>query len=156
MPNPTSHTAGPHDFGSPHPDPSDLAALLADGYLGSVWLTGQAPSRDLRRGRYTPESMKHPGKMLPTIPRYAIRTYTNPGDVVLDPWPASAPQSSKPCASAATASESSTKPNGSPRQPTTSATPSKPVYQAGARSTTATPPRCRPYCRQACTGRSLW
>ncbi|WBB53895.1 DNA methyltransferase [Verrucosispora sp. WMMD573] len=84
-PRPTSHTAGPHDFGSPHPDPSDLAALLADGYLGSVWLTGQAPSRDLRRGRYTPESLTHPGKMLPTIPRYAIRTYTNPGDVVLDP-----------------------------------------------------------------------
>ncbi|MFB9851070.1 TRM11 family SAM-dependent methyltransferase [Micromonospora andamanensis] len=64
---------------------SDLAALLAEGYLGSVWLTGQHPSRDLRRGRYTPQSLTHPGKMLPTIPRYAIRTYTNPGDVVLDP-----------------------------------------------------------------------
>ncbi|MFY1632382.1 TRM11 family SAM-dependent methyltransferase [Solwaraspora sp. WMMB335] len=64
---------------------SDLAALLAEGYLGSVWLTGQHPARDLRRGRYTPESMTHPGKMLPTIPRYAIRTYTNPGEIVLDP-----------------------------------------------------------------------
>ncbi|MEV0396483.1 TRM11 family SAM-dependent methyltransferase [Polymorphospora rubra] len=62
-----------------------MAALLAEGYLGSVWLTGQHPSRDLRRGRYTPDSMTHPGKMLPTIPRYAIRTYTTPGDVVLDP-----------------------------------------------------------------------
>ncbi|MDG4829943.1 DNA methyltransferase [Solwaraspora sp. WMMD1047] len=69
----------------PHRDEPDLAALLAEGYLGAVWLTGQAPSRDLRRGRYTRDSMTHPGKMLPTIPRYAIRTYTQPGDVVLDP-----------------------------------------------------------------------
>ncbi|WP_313887025.1 TRM11 family SAM-dependent methyltransferase [Salinispora arenicola] len=70
---------------SPYPAASDLAVLLAEGYLGSVWLTGQTASRDLRRGRYTPESLTHPGKMLPTIPRYAIRTYTNPGDLVLDP-----------------------------------------------------------------------
>jgi hypothetical protein len=66
-------------------DPADLATLLAAGYLGSVWLTGQTASRDLRRGRYTPESMQHPGRMIPTIARYAIRTYTAPGEVVLDP-----------------------------------------------------------------------
>ncbi|GLY98851.1 hypothetical protein Acsp02_61050 [Actinoplanes sp. NBRC 103695] len=66
-------------------DATDLATLLAAGYLGSVWLTGQTASRDLRRGRYTPESMQHPGKMIPTIARYAIRTYTAPGEVVLDP-----------------------------------------------------------------------
>jgi tRNA G10 N-methylase Trm11 len=59
--------------------------LLSAGYLGSVWLTGQTASRDLRRGRYTKQSNKHPGKMLPTIARYAIRTYTAPGDVVFDP-----------------------------------------------------------------------
>lgn len=29
--------------------------------------------------------MTHPGKLLPTIPRYAIRTYTDPRDLVLDP-----------------------------------------------------------------------
>ncbi|WP_173071380.1 TRM11 family SAM-dependent methyltransferase [Phytohabitans houttuyneae] len=63
----------------------DLAPLFADGSPGSVWLTGQTASRDLRRGRYTPESMQHPGKMLPTIARYAIRTYTAPGELVLDP-----------------------------------------------------------------------
>jgi len=63
----------------------DLAALLTEGFLGSVWLTGQTPSRELRRGRYTPESITHPGKMLPTIARYAIRTYTAAGDTVLDP-----------------------------------------------------------------------
>ena len=63
----------------------DRAALLAKGFPSSVWLTGQVPSRELRRGRYTRESMTHPGKMLPAISRYAIRTYTEPGHTVLDP-----------------------------------------------------------------------
>ena len=66
-------------------DPVELAALLGQSFLGSVWLTGQVMSREQRRGRYTPESMTHPGKMLPAIARYAIRTYTAPGEVVLDP-----------------------------------------------------------------------
>jgi len=52
---------------------------------GSVLLTGQTASRDLRRGRYTPASMEHPGKMMPTIPRYLIATYTDEGDLVADP-----------------------------------------------------------------------
>jgi hypothetical protein len=52
---------------------------------GSVWLTGQVCSRDQRRGRYTPASMAHPGKMLPSIARHLIATYTHPGDIVLDP-----------------------------------------------------------------------
>lgn len=60
-------------------------ALRPDGPPGSVWLTGQQQSRALRRGRYTPESITHPGKMLPTIARYAIHTYTDPSDLVLDP-----------------------------------------------------------------------
>ncbi|GAA3950024.1 TRM11 family SAM-dependent methyltransferase [Actinoplanes auranticolor] len=65
--------------------PAETAVLLAQGYPGSVWLTGQQPSRELRKGRYGPESITHPGKMLPTIARYAINTYTQPGDTVLDP-----------------------------------------------------------------------
>jgi DNA methylase len=69
----------------PVPVTGSAAALLAQGYPGSVWLTGQQPSRTLRRGRYTHESITHPGKMLPTIARYAINTYTDPGDLVLDP-----------------------------------------------------------------------
>ncbi len=64
---------------------ADIAALLAEGHPGSVWLTGQHQSRALRRDRYTAESITHPGKMLPTIARYAIHTYTDPGDLVLDP-----------------------------------------------------------------------
>ena len=66
-------------------DPVAVAALLAAGFQGSVWLTGQHPSRDLRRGRYTPASITHPAKMLPTIAEYAINTYTVPGDLVADP-----------------------------------------------------------------------
>ena len=61
------------------------ASPLAAGYAGSVWLTGQTCSRDQRRGRYTPESITHPGKMLPAIAQYAIATYTRPGDLVADP-----------------------------------------------------------------------
>jgi hypothetical protein len=61
--------------------PKDTEELLG----GSVWLTGQRPSRDQRRGRYLPASMSHPAKMLPAIAEWAIRTYTDPGDYVLDP-----------------------------------------------------------------------
>src|SRR4051812_50002823 len=64
------------------PNPADESN---SGNAESVWLTGQHPSRDLRRRRYTPESMAHPGKMLPTIAAQAITTYTQPGDIVLDP-----------------------------------------------------------------------
>ncbi|MGC9667412.1 TRM11 family SAM-dependent methyltransferase [Planosporangium sp. 12N6] len=76
MPEPRPIT--PAIFGSP-------ARLTGQGYPGSVWITGQKPSRELRKGRYTAESITHPGKMLPTIARYAIHTYTDPGDLVLDP-----------------------------------------------------------------------
>lgn len=66
-------------------NPTTIAALLAKGWQGSAWLTGQTCSRDQRRGRYTPVSITHPGKMLPSIARYAIHTYTRPGDLVADP-----------------------------------------------------------------------
>ncbi|KAA9375988.1 MULTISPECIES: TRM11 family SAM-dependent methyltransferase [Microbispora] len=53
--------------------------------VGSVWVTGQQPSRTQRRDRYLPESMKHPGKMLPAIAAQVIATYTEPGELVVDP-----------------------------------------------------------------------
>ncbi|HYN96669.1 MAG TPA: DNA methyltransferase [Pilimelia sp.] len=52
---------------------------------GSVFLTGQTCAREQRRGRYTPESMQHPGKMLPATARYLIATYTTAGEYVADP-----------------------------------------------------------------------
>ncbi|MBN1174990.1 MAG: site-specific DNA-methyltransferase [Micromonosporaceae bacterium] len=51
----------------------------------SVWATGQVCSREQRRGRYLPESLAHPGKMLPSIARYLISTHTTIGDWVCDP-----------------------------------------------------------------------
>src|SRR5438874_1441835 len=38
-----------------------------------------------RKGRYLPESMTHPGKMLPAIAEHAIMHYTQPDDLVIDP-----------------------------------------------------------------------
>ncbi|TDC68435.1 site-specific DNA-methyltransferase [Actinomadura sp. GC306] len=53
--------------------------------LPSVLATGQRPSRLQRHGRYTPESMRHPGKMLPAIAATVIGAFTRPGDLVIDP-----------------------------------------------------------------------
>ena len=52
---------------------------------GSVWATGQDTPAVQRRGRYVPESMAHPAKMLPAVAAHAITTYTQPGELVLDP-----------------------------------------------------------------------
>ncbi|MEV4285454.1 DNA methyltransferase [Nonomuraea bangladeshensis] len=55
------------------------------GVTTSVWATGQRQSRVQRRGRYVPESMQHPGKMLPSIAARVIASYTQPGELVVDP-----------------------------------------------------------------------
>jgi tRNA G10 N-methylase Trm11 len=60
------------------------ARLTADLPL-SVWPTAQQSARFQRAGRYLPESFAHPARMLPAIARRAITTYTDPGDLVLDP-----------------------------------------------------------------------
>ncbi|MGF1431543.1 TRM11 family SAM-dependent methyltransferase [Kitasatospora sp. LaBMicrA B282] len=62
------------------PAPVTLASIPT-----SVWVTAQKPAAGQRRGRYTPTSSAHPAKMLPAIAAHAIATYTNPGDLVLDP-----------------------------------------------------------------------
>lgn len=51
----------------------------------SVLLTAQHPARVQRAGRYRTESTAHPAKMLPAIARHLITTYTDPGDIVVDP-----------------------------------------------------------------------
>ena len=51
----------------------------------SVWPTAQRDARTQRRGRYLPESVAHPAKMLPAIAATAITRYTEPGDLVADP-----------------------------------------------------------------------
>ena len=52
---------------------------------GSVWATGQDTPAVQRRGRYLPESMAHPAKMLPAVAAHAIAAYSRPGELVLDP-----------------------------------------------------------------------
>jgi SAM-dependent methyltransferase len=51
----------------------------------SVLVTGQKPSRIQRQGRYVPEAMKHPARMLPRIAAHVISAYTDPGELVVDP-----------------------------------------------------------------------
>ncbi len=51
----------------------------------SVWNTAPTSAPAQRRGRYVPGSSDHPAKMLPALAAHAIATYTQPGDVVLDP-----------------------------------------------------------------------
>jgi tRNA1(Val) A37 N6-methylase TrmN6 len=52
---------------------------------GTVWATAQHTPARQRHRRYVPESMAHPAKMLPAVAAHAIATYTQPGDLVLDP-----------------------------------------------------------------------
>jgi len=51
----------------------------------SVWPVAQQLAREQRRRRYLDESNAHPGKMLPALAREAIRRYSRPGELVLDP-----------------------------------------------------------------------
>jgi modification methylase len=51
----------------------------------SVWVTAQQAGPSQRRGRYVPDSTRHPARMLPAIAAHAIASYTEPGDLVFDP-----------------------------------------------------------------------
>lgn len=51
----------------------------------SVLCTAQSPSRSQRAGRYLPETIAHPGRMLPAIARHIIEAYTEPHELVFDP-----------------------------------------------------------------------
>ncbi|WP_084526400.1 TRM11 family SAM-dependent methyltransferase [Nocardia vaccinii] len=67
-------------------DPTTPGAATGPAPAVSVWATGQAaPAAQRVRGRYHPDSVKHPAKMLPAIVQHAVQAYTRPGDLVLDP-----------------------------------------------------------------------
>ena len=70
--------------GSPRVAAADKPGTVA-GMGVSVWATAQQTGPVQRRGRYLPESVKHPARMLPAIAAHAVHTYTQPGDLVLDP-----------------------------------------------------------------------
>src|SRR3954451_1774074 len=65
--------------------PAVTSRSVSGSRSGSVWVTGQQTPAVQRRGRYVPESMAHPAKMLPAVAAHAIATYTRPGELVLDP-----------------------------------------------------------------------
>ncbi|NUS88896.1 MAG: site-specific DNA-methyltransferase [Streptomyces sp.] len=50
-----------------------------------MWNTAPTSAPAQRGDRYTTGSAAHPAKMLPAIAAHAIRTYTQPGELVLDP-----------------------------------------------------------------------
>ncbi len=78
--------ARPADTGPADPaDPPPTRTGLADEVPISVWATAQTSPAAQRKGRFVPESTAHPAKMLPAIAAHAIRHYTRPGDLVLDP-----------------------------------------------------------------------
>ena len=69
---------------SPGSGEPNRGPLFAGGDL-SVWATAQSTGPVQRRGRYLPQSVKHPARMLPAIAEHAVRAYTEPGDLVFDP-----------------------------------------------------------------------
>lgn len=51
----------------------------------SVWAVAQQAPRQQRLGRFLPESIKHPARMLPALAARAIQEFTQVGDLVMDP-----------------------------------------------------------------------
>ncbi len=73
------------DPDEPRRNPSSDPGTAVPPQILSVWVTAQQAGPSQRRGRYVPDSVKHPARMLPAIAAHAIETYTQPGDLVLDP-----------------------------------------------------------------------
>ncbi|WP_159927781.1 MULTISPECIES: TRM11 family methyltransferase [Nocardia] len=76
----TTDTTGTGTVDSGTATPTGPAAVPV-----SVWATAQTAPAVQRRGRYHPDSVKHPAKMFPAIVQHAVAAYTRPGDLVLDP-----------------------------------------------------------------------
>jgi modification methylase len=51
----------------------------------AVWPVAQTSAQYQRAGRYHPGCTAHPAKMLPDLARRIIATYSEPGDLVVDP-----------------------------------------------------------------------
>lgn len=81
-PDNTSPAAG-EDYADRHREYEGRHRADPEGL--SVWATAQSTGPVQRRGRYVPESVKHPARMLPAIAAHAIGAYTQSGDLVLDP-----------------------------------------------------------------------
>ncbi len=72
----------------PRRQPCDAIGRVETGTADlplAVWPCAQRTSQWQRHDRYTPESNRHPAKMLPEIARRVIEFYSEPGQTVLDP-----------------------------------------------------------------------
>ena len=67
------------------PDQGPAVSDEAGSVPLSVWVCAQRPAVWQRRGRYLSGTTAHPAKMLPALAATAIASYTQPGDLVLDP-----------------------------------------------------------------------
>jgi modification methylase len=74
-----------HTADTPLPFPEPGSEFRRETPPVSVWPCAQSDSKAQRKGRHLPESMAHPGKMLPAIVEHAVTHYTQPGDLVIDP-----------------------------------------------------------------------
>jgi modification methylase len=85
---PTQRRQRPTSAASPRRARSSSAACrtprVADLPL-ALWPCAQRTSQWQRHERFLPESNRHPAKMLPEIARRVIASYSDPGDLVLDP-----------------------------------------------------------------------
>ena len=63
------------DPDEPRREPVTDPGTLVPPQILSVWVTAQQAGPSQRRGRYVPDSVKHPARMLPAIAAHAIQTY---------------------------------------------------------------------------------
>lgn len=52
----------------------------------AIWACAQKTSQWQHHERYLPQSNRHPGKMLPALAHHAIEAYSQPDDLVVDPF----------------------------------------------------------------------
>jgi hypothetical protein len=80
-----AHPGSPDHAPAVDPDHAPAALEETGPVPLSVWACAQRPAVWQRRGRYLPATTAHPAKMLPALAATAIISYTQPGDLVLDP-----------------------------------------------------------------------
>ena len=80
-----TYRARHQSYDARHRIPAGRHTLGAASEGLSVWATAQSTGPVQRRGRYVRESVAHPARMLPAIAAHAVASYTQPGDLVLDP-----------------------------------------------------------------------
>ena len=51
----------------------------------AIWPVAQTTAQWQRAGRYLPDCIRHPGKMLPELARRIVTEYSDPGALVVDP-----------------------------------------------------------------------